>query len=84
MKSPKAEKKGKVKTTWDPFLFGGHGATGDEARSLDRSAKSPKATRDGKKDVHLDDDEMTDHQMAKFLPDTSVIGRSASMFLEGV
>ena len=34
MKSPKAEKKGKEAKKWDPFLFGGKGATGQEAKDL--------------------------------------------------
>ena len=44
IKSPKVEKasSGKKKTTWDPFLFGGAGATGEEAKSLERGPKSPK------------------------------------------
>jgi len=41
-KSPKPEKKGKEKTTWDPFVFGGRGATGEEAKNLvSRNARVP-------------------------------------------
>ena len=48
IKSPKAEKKGggaagKKPQTWDPFMFGGKGATGEEAANLERGPKSPKA-----------------------------------------
>ena len=43
VKSPKAEKAtGKKNTTWDPFRFGGAGATGEEAKNLERGPKSPK------------------------------------------
>jgi hypothetical protein len=42
MKSPKAEKVGKKNTTWDPIRFGGQGATGEEAKNLERGPKSPK------------------------------------------
>ena len=77
MKSPKPEKKGKAKTTWDPFVFGGPGATGEEARSLDRSAMSPK----GKKNKEKADgsDENSDEVITdQFVPDLSVINQSAS------
>ncbi len=43
VKSPKAEKaSGKKMTTWDPFIYGGPGATGEEAKNLERGPKSPK------------------------------------------
>lgn len=43
VKSPKADKApSKKNTTWDPFRFGGAGATGEEAKSLERGPKSPK------------------------------------------
>lgn len=67
-KSPKADKKGKTKTTWDPFMFGGKGATGEEARNLERG---PKEGTHGE----INDD----HQMAQFVPDSSVIGTSATI-----
>ncbi|TRY64029.1 hypothetical protein TCAL_06273 [Tigriopus californicus] len=67
-KSPKADKKGKTKTTWDPFMFGGKGATGEEARNLERGPKE--GAHGGIND---------DHQMAQFVPDSSVIGASATI-----
>ena len=70
MKSPKSDKKGKTKTTWDPFKFGGKGATGEEAKSLERGPKSPKAGVNG--------DEVEDRHMKQFVPDSSVIGNSSS------
>lgn len=45
LKSPKVEKVekvGKKNTTWDPIRFGGRGATGEEAKNLERGPKSPK------------------------------------------
>ncbi len=71
-KSPKTEKKGKEKTTWDPFMFGGKGATGQEAKNLDRSAAQ--SNGNGESEAG----ELPDHQMSQFVPDASVIGRSAS------
>ena len=71
MKSPKGDKKGKTKTTWDPFKFGGQGATGEEAKSLERGPKSPKPGANG-------EDEIVDHHMKQFVPDASVIGNSSS------
>ncbi len=73
-KAPKEPKKGKEKTTWDPFVFGGKGATGEEARSLDRGMKNGGA--DGGQDGgNVADD--TDHQLSQFVPDRSVIGKSS-------
>jgi signal recognition particle receptor subunit alpha len=76
VKSPKQEKKGKAERNWDPFMFGGQGATGEEARNLDRGAKSPKAGKGGANEDG--DEEVLDHQMSQFVPDASVLGRSAS------
>ena len=77
MKSPKAEKKnGKQKTTWDPFMFGGRGATGAEAKSLERGPKNT-GEQDGEAERAA-----TDRQMAQFVPDSSVIGASASQFCQ--
>jgi hypothetical protein len=43
VRSPKPDKApGKKNTTWDPFRFGGAGATGEEAKNLERGPKSPK------------------------------------------
>ena len=75
-KSPKSEKKGKKGTTWDPFMFGGRGATGEEARNLDRSAPV------GAEGTANDPGEgVMDHQMSQFVPDASVVGNSASKAL---
>ncbi len=41
-KAEKAEKAGKKNTTWDSIRFGGRGATGEEAKNLERGPKSPK------------------------------------------
>jgi len=46
LKSPKAEKMekaGKKNTTWDSIRFGGRGATGEEAKNLERGPRSPKS-----------------------------------------
>ena len=73
VKSPKSEKKGKKGTTWDPFMFGGRGPTGEEARNLDRSAPA------GAEGAANDSGEgVMDHQMSQFVPDASVVGNSAS------
>ena len=56
-KSPKADKKGKSGTTWDPFVFGGKGATGEEARGLERGPKGGKSGADDDTDT---DNEATD------------------------
>ena len=71
VKSPKAAKEGKKATKWDPFMFGGKGATGEEARELERGPKSPKA---GKADSGSSEEE--DRHYNKFVPDSSVIGKS--------
>ena len=68
-KSPKSDKKGKKGTTWDPFMFGGRGPTGEEAKNLDRSA--PAGAEGAANDA-------LDHQMSQFVPDASVVGNSAS------
>ena len=70
-KSPKAEKKGKTATTWDPFMFGGKGATGAEAKSLERGPKPG-----SNKNNSSEDEEEIDRQMNDFVPDRSVIGAS--------
>lgn len=78
-KSPKAEKqpkKGKEKTVWDPFVFGGRGATGEEARMLDRSNQHQQGNGNEEQAV-------TDVHLAQFLPDSSVVGRSASKWVVG-
>jgi len=73
-KSPKSEKKGKKGTTWDPFMFGGRGPTGEEARNLDRSAPA------GAEGAANDSGEgVMDHQMSQFVPDASVVGNSANI-----
>lgn len=75
VKSPKSDKskKGKEKTTWDPFVFGGRGATGEEAKNLDRAAN---------KNGHKDQQEnLEDHQINQFVPDLSVVGKSANIDL---
>ena len=77
IKSPKADKKGKEKTTWDPFMFGGRGPTGKEAQSLERGPKSPKGGKNGTGEDGMEQ-EVTDFQMSQFVPDASVIGKSSS------
>ena len=84
-KSPKAEKKaGKKPQTWDPFMFGGRGATGQEAASLERGPRgggsSPKVRAGGGagEEDEGGEEEEVDHQLTQFVPDQSVIGASAS------
>ena len=69
----KAGKKGKKDTNWDPFIFGGRGATGEEAKNLERGPKASPGGRNGN-----EDDEEFDPQLHQFVPDASVIGNSAS------
>ncbi len=78
VKSPKPDKKaGKKPQSWDPFMFGGRGATGEEAANLERGPKSPKAGKGGGADGK-DDEEEEDRQLSQFVPDMSVVGASAS------
>jgi len=72
-KSPKvdkAPKKGKSKTTWDPFVFDSKGPSGEEARLLDRTQKDANG--------NPDDGENNDQFLQQFVPDRSVVGTSAS------
>ena len=60
--------KGKEQTKWDHYMFPDKGATGQEARNLDRSAPAESGSSE----------EVTDHHMSQFVPDQNVVGKSAS------
>jgi len=64
VKSPKAGKKPKAATKWDPVRFGGSDSN-EIMKSLDRSAPS------GGQD--------TDHMRSQYIPDADVVGRSAQL-----
>ena len=55
VKSPKADKaSNKKNTTWDPFRFGGAGATGEEAKNLERGPKSGSNADEGLQDLQVE------------------------------
>lgn len=72
VKSPKADKTpkaGKIKTTWDPFMFNGKAPSAEELKNLDRTVKGP----EGKSDEEFDP------QLNTFVPDMNVVGKSAGI-----
>jgi len=71
-KAAKEPKKGKEKTTWDPFVFGeGKPASAKEIGELERTVKP--TTHNGQAP------EEVDNQFNQFVPDTNAIGSSAGL-----
>jgi len=69
VKSPKAGKNPKKKTTWDKTMFGGN-VNSEDIKALDRSAPS-----NGSSGADVE----TDYQRTQYIPDEGVVGNSAKL-----